>query len=671
MGQIQQKRQQRHHRNNANDGSLSDSNYATYSELMQGGGGKSVYPWLQPASTYAGFGQEVGGEELAGSRDSLHSVSSSIKTARAHSLTRANLLAHQLQQVAGGQAVQRQEEETEYYGVPFLLGKSAAGTPSRFTSQPASPTGPPPPPLMGCAASPAVPAPLTYSSLPSFSSAAKQRAKLCDSVSGLEQHKGSNLSETTSVYSSQEERTNADIALLQRELLEEHRKVLSLTSQLNTNAHVVSAFEQSLANMTARLQQITKTAERKDAELQELRRTIDILRQSGVDAGLIRGGGSLKRQDSGPNGLMRQMSTDSVTSISSAHSSSSLNHSGEEERERVAGKKNQSGGGPKRAGWLRSSFSKAFSRGKGKNKGGSVSDGDDSTMTSLKDPLAAGTADPSGYVSESGRHAEGIISVAMRSSSPLSSSRHNLTSLRTLTNAKEAEFDDVTPQLVVELKRALMEKDTLLTETRLEALSSAHQLESLRDTVSKMKSELMSLRHDNEKLQTQVVSKSLGSSESSLNTTSHHEADNSCLAAERRLSALGMVEMNSLSGPSTLDLSITTDPSNQDSKLVSVVVELSEMKQVDGEGEEKRSSLKIGNIAANGKLSWELLDSLMERLFKEYVMLGMRMMMSLIGNMFAWLCWGTLLAGPSQCLTQSFTYQVQYPLSPKSFFLYV
>ena len=63
--------------------------------------------------------------------------------------------------------------------------------------------------------------------------------------------------------------------------------MLSLTSQLATNAQVVQAFEQSLANMTQRLQQITMTAERKDSELADLRQTIDKLRQSGADAGLI------------------------------------------------------------------------------------------------------------------------------------------------------------------------------------------------------------------------------------------------------------------------------------------------------------------------------------------------------------------------------------------------
>ena len=78
--------------------------------------------------------------------------------------------------------------------------------------------------------------------------------------------------------------------------------------------------------------------------------------------------------------------------------------------------------------------------------------------------------------------------------------------------------------LVNDLKKQLVMKDNLLTETRLEALSSAHQLESLRDTVTKMRTELMSVRSQNEKLQCIVVcrnssggQKSLNSSQNSLN----------------------------------------------------------------------------------------------------------------------------------------------------------
>ncbi len=43
------------------------------------------------------------------------------------------------------------------------------------------------------------------------------------------------------------------------------------------------------------------------------------------------------------------------------------------------------------------------------------------------------------------------------------------------------------PELVEELRKQLREKDLVLTDIRLEALSSAHQLESLKDTVMKMR----------------------------------------------------------------------------------------------------------------------------------------------------------------------------------------
>ena len=75
-------------------------------------------------------------------------------------------------------------------------------------------------------------------------------------------------------------------------------------------------------------------------------------------------------------------------------------------------------------------------------------------------------------------------------------------------------------EVVNDLQKQLVEKENLLTETRLEALSSAHQLESLRDTVTKMRNELMNVKSENEKLQCLVVcrgEKSLNSSQNSLN----------------------------------------------------------------------------------------------------------------------------------------------------------
>lgn len=49
---------------------------------------------------------------------------------------------------------------------------------------------------------------------------------------------------------------------------------------------MVSAFEQSLSNMTQRFHQLSASAERKDSELTELRQTIELLRKQSIQAGL-------------------------------------------------------------------------------------------------------------------------------------------------------------------------------------------------------------------------------------------------------------------------------------------------------------------------------------------------------------------------------------------------
>lgn len=69
---------------------------------------------------------------------------------------------------------------------------------------------------------------------------------------------------------------------------------------------------------------------------------------------------------------------------------------------------------------------------------------------------------------------------------------------------------------VDELKKQLREKDLVLTDIRLEALSSASQLESLKDTVMKMRAEMMNLKQNNDRLQKLVVNRSLAGSEISL-----------------------------------------------------------------------------------------------------------------------------------------------------------
>lgn len=95
----------------------------------------------------------------------------------------------------------------------------------------------------------------------------------------------------------------------------------------------MAAFEQSLGNMTIRLQSLTMTAEQKDSELNELRKTIELLKKQNAAAqaainGVIntpelscKGNGTSQSADLR---IRRQHSSDSVSSINSATSHSSV-----------------------------------------------------------------------------------------------------------------------------------------------------------------------------------------------------------------------------------------------------------------------------------------------------------------------------------------------------------
>ena len=50
------------------------------------------------------------------------------------------------------------------------------------------------------------------------------------------------------------------------------------------------------------------------------------------------------------------------------------------------------------------------------------------------------------------------------------------------------------------LQHQLLKKDSQLTESRLEALTSAHQLHTLRDTVAGLRQEMTRLKLENEKI---------------------------------------------------------------------------------------------------------------------------------------------------------------------------
>ncbi|XP_069191860.1 protein sickie isoform X6 [Procambarus clarkii] len=650
------------------DGSLSDSPYSNYAELQYSGSPySSPYSWVS-RSNYAGSVASAPTRPLGGSlteAESMESISSSassiaaqIQHARATSLTQARLMMHQREmssspspRLARSNSVSHLIERTFPRSTKSekLYSSSVSGRDGYHASQPTSPTPP------GGVRLPISPL-NTVRGSPYYSTVIPRTCK-------DDECHGSSLSlvsSSSSLYSSQEEKQAAEIRKLRKDLADAQEKVGTLTNQLTTNssvfnlmntAHVVAAFEQSLTNMTNRLQQLTATSEQKDSEVMELRKTIEALRQQSLDAGLtvaclqstspdyhhhhhhhhhlhstpsptrhhhhhhsqhppniascsvlnVTTGSRSSSPEKQPGHdvarrhtftgnckdlvvcefseaggkLVRGTSVESVSSISSACSATSHTSNHDKSDSSKSGKKK---------GWLRSSFSKAFSRGHKKSKhgasGGSVSD-----MEGCERGECSAPSSPQLQRANGG---------------PNDIECQSLTSL-CMEKCKEEDVEI--------LKCQLREKDMALTDIRLEALTSAHQLESLKETISKMRSEMVSLKQDNDRLHRLVSSKSLNSSQSSLPVSD---------SIEQRLS-LGE-EMNM---PDSSDV-ILIDPSDKDGKRVSITVLMGchgdyekYMNPVDGV---TVGDCVIGAISVSGKTKWDMLDSLVKRIFKEYIL---------------------------------------------------
>ncbi|XP_065094489.1 protein sickie-like isoform X4 [Ochlerotatus camptorhynchus] len=369
------------------------------------------------------------------------------------------------------------------------------------------------------------------------------------------------LSGGSSLYGSTEERQATEVRRLKRELIDARDQVMSLSSQLSTNAHVVAAFEQSLANMTHRLQSLTATTEKKDSEILDMRQTIELLRKQSIQAGLttahmqsmgvqvngqVNGNGNTDQKTSPPlptgAEMQRHHSSDSMCSLNSVSSGCSAQDK------------------KKKKGWLRSSFTKAFSRNakisktnrhvsqssnldQGSPASGnhhhhhhhhhhSSSNGNNNHQqpSTTMGPIGekqSGIGPPNAQLpppspTKNGSPHKSLTLVENGKAPQLSSShcrQHNASRLSFVAKPIDAVEQNGNP-MVEDLKKQLREKDLVLTDIRLEALNSASQLECLKDTVMKMRHEMMNLKHNNERLQRLVTTRSLAGSEVSLGPVS-------------------------------------------------------------------------------------------------------------------------------------------------------
>ncbi|XP_067302998.1 neuron navigator 1 isoform X6 [Pseudorasbora parva] len=401
------------------------------------------------------------------------------------------------------------------------------------------------------------------------------------------------VSNASSNYSSAEERIQGEqIRKLRRELESSQEKVANLTSQLSANANLVAAFEQSLALMTSRLQTLSVSAEQKDSELIDLRETIESLKTKNMEAQAVIQV-ALNNPDVAPKELRlrRQNSSESISSLNSITSHSSVGSLKDDAKKK------------KKKSWLRSSFGKAFSIKKGA-KGGSM----------YSDIEEIATPDSSAPNSPKLAHEDGD------NPPPSFQSSQSATSSVIHESNEENESDE---KVVSELRSELWEKEMKLTDIRLEALNSAHQLEQLRESMNNMQMMVESLKAENDQLKT-------GSAPSSLvlpcgppsTSTSQPSGLASLLNSNQSKPPMSLTKSFSLSlnecfVPDVAPMELLSLSSQRDDVFTRVVVRMADQ-QVSRE-QVRQQDFYIGSVRITEKTEWSTLDTDISTAFRDYI----------------------------------------------------
>ncbi|XP_064156159.1 neuron navigator 1-like isoform X3 [Anguilla rostrata] len=403
-------------------------------------------------------------------------------------------------------------------------------------------------------------------------------------------------SSASSTYSSAEERIQGEqIRKLRRELESSQEKVANLTTQLSANANLVAAFEQSLALMTTRLQSLSVSADQKDNELGDLRETIELLKTKNTEAQAVIHG-ALNNPDIAPKELRikRQNSSESISSLNSITSHSSVGSC----KDTDAKKK-------KKKSWLRSSFNKAFSIKKGPKSATSYSD-----IEEIATPTSSAPSSPK--LSHEGGDDQPLSLEPCASASSSSSAIFE--------GSEEQENEENEEKVVSDLRSELWEKEMKLTDIRLEALNSAHQLEQLRDAMNSMQMTVENLKAENDQLKTGTGGKPPSGPPTS---TSQPSGLTSLLGSSPRQS-LNMsltksfsMSLNDSNHPDFSPVEALSAPLGRDDVLLRVVVRLPDQRLF--KDEVKQQDYFIGTVKINGKTDWVALDTVVSQAFKDYI----------------------------------------------------
>uniref|UniRef100_A0A672LP98 Neuron navigator 3 n=1 Tax=Sinocyclocheilus grahami TaxID=75366 RepID=A0A672LP98_SINGR len=385
---------------------------------------------------------------------------------------------------------------------------------------------------------------------------------------------------------------------------EVHGSSLSLVSSTSSlysavsdlTAHLVAAFEKSLTNMTCRLQSLTMTAEQKESELAELRETIEALKTQNTDAQT-----AIQVALNGPDHvhkdlrIRRQHSSESMSSINSAASHSSMGSAKDADDKKK-----------KKKSWLRSSFKQAFSKKKTNKPQSSHDEIEEMTDSSL--PSSPKLQHTNRQTSPTQPLKSSPIWMPKKKSNGHVVYKHR---------SRLCECTEAEAEVILQLKNELREKELKLTDIRLEALSSAHHLDQIREAMNRMQNEIELLKAENDRL------KSSGNTTPAATPakTARPPSETSSTSSSSSRQSLGL-SLNNLNITDTIMSDILLDDGyegnlRKEGRSVRIVVTINSDSNKT-KARQKKEYL-IGSIGVSGKTKWDVLDGVIRRLFKEYV----------------------------------------------------
>ncbi|CAB1339667.1 unnamed protein product, partial [Coregonus sp. 'balchen'] len=361
-------------------------------------------------------------------------------------------------------------------------------------------------------------------------------------------------------------------------------------------AHLVAAFEQSLGNMTIRLKSLTMTAEHKDCELNELRKNIELLKkQNNVAQAAINGvintpeltckqnrtggggsNGSPQQQQQPDLRMRRQHSSDSVSSIASATS-----HSKHKLKSRPPYSTSPFP-------LLLFPFFSLFL-----------------IYFSLTQALPHSCLPPLSSCFP-------LLPVCFGSVSSHFSLTHTYTHPPLLSVSLPLQLRSSFKQAFSK-KKSPKEKEMKLTDIRLEALSSAHQLDQLREAMNHMQGEIEKLKAENDRLKLESTGGSRAPSQASISSSPSHHTHTPTPGPGLSQHSINLTESTSLD--MLLDDTVGDGVMRKEGRHVKIVVSLDE----DLSQEVRPRHFLIGCIGVSGKTKWDVLDGVVRRLFKEYI----------------------------------------------------